>query len=230
MAQPAHQHGRGGMSNSTKAAIGIVVLVGIAAFLFYDPAGLEIGLNGDGLTDIFGNKIGGRVDFTMTSSESFLTDSILLKDASIVLSGLHSEDTAAGDLTVDNKGKEAEVSFEVFNGRLEADGGEITVEGTAAAAASRGVGLKPKAKKFSVSASLRPDSYAIDPVTIDGVKLVKVYGSIERAGEEKSTTSLANSTIEIAGFEGKMSFDGRSYVLSGSADEVKGKSFTLKGE
>jgi hypothetical protein len=41
---------------------------------------------------------------------------------------------------------------------------------------------------------------------------------------------LTNSTVEIDGFEGKMSFDGKSYILSGSANEIRGKSFVLKGE
>jgi len=230
MAQPAHQHARGGLSNSTKVAIGIIVLVGIVAFLFYDPAGLNFGLKNDGLTDIFGNTIGGKVDFKMTSSESFLVDDLLLKDASILLNGVHSEDTVIGDLIVSNKGKDTEVSFEVFNGRLRDSGVGISLEGTAAAATTGGTSLKPKVKKFSVSASMKPDSYAVDPVTIDRIRLVKVYGSIERAGGEKSTTNLANSTVEISGFEGKMSFDGKSYVLSGSADEIRGKSFTLRGE
>jgi hypothetical protein len=228
MAQPAHQHGKLGLSNSTKIAIGIIVLVGIAAFLFYDPAGLNIGLEDDGKTDIFGNKIGGRVDFTIKLSE-LPQNNFILKDANIVLSKVQPGDIIL-DTVVIGKDKNLEASFEAFNGKLNLEGGDMSVEGTAATATINGVDLKPKTKKFMVSVKSRPDSYVIDHVTIDRINLVKVYGNIERIGAEKSTIDLTNSTVEIDGFEGKMSFDGKSYILSGSANEIRGKSFVLKGE
>lgn len=224
---------RSRFSISTKLALGIIVAVAIVAFVYYNPGELSfgsLGQVGSGLTDIFeGGASGERLNFTMSSSESFLKDEMVLEDASVTVNGVHTIDTSVGDSVFENANEDTDVTFEDFNGRMGMREGTLSIEGSAKSASSEGAKVKPKTKSFAVAAQLVPDSYSIDPVTIDKIRLVKVFGSIERLGDESSTTQLSNSTIEITNFQGSMSFDGTSYRLTGSATEVKGKSFTLKG-
>jgi len=221
------------ISVSTKLALGIVVVVGIVAFLYYNPSDLSfggLGQVGSGLTDIFGSDSSGeRLNFTMASSENFFKDELVLEDASILANGVHTADTSVGDSVFENMNDEASVSFEGFNGRMTLKDGTLTIDGSADNAGSEGARIKPKSKSFAVSAQLSPSSYTISPVTIGKISLVRVFGSIERLGDESSTTTLSNSTVQITDFQGSMSYDGKDYVLTGSATEVKGKSFTLKG-
>lgn len=230
--------GKPSISLSTKIALAIIVVVGIAAFFYYDPASLNFGgipgvsEIGGGLTNIFGgtSSAGERLNFTMTSSESFFGGELDLKETSVTLRGAHSVATSAGDSVFDNLGKDSEVTFDGFNGKMSVKDGKLSISGTATSASSGGADrIRPKSKSFSVSTELVPSSYSISPVTIDKISLVKVFGSIERPGDESSTTQLANSTVQIANFQGSLMFDGESYRISGSATEVKGKSFTLKG-
>ncbi len=220
-------------SVSTKLALGIVVIVAIVAIVYYNPTDISFGglkEVGSGLTDIFaGGASGERLNFTMSSSESFLKDEMVLEDATVTANGVHTIDTSVGDSVFENSNMDSDVTFDGFNGRMGVSGGTLSIEGSAKSAGSEGATVKPKTKSFAVAAQLVPDSYSIDPVTIDKIRLVKVFGTIERLGDESSTTQLANSTVEIANFQGSMSFDGTSYRLTGSATEVKGKSFTLKG-
>lgn len=223
----------GSFSNSTKIALGIIVVVAIVAFFYYEPLDLSPGgLKdiGDGLSDVFTAEPSGEpLNFTMTSSVSFLTDEVVLKDAAVSIDGTHVSETSVGDSLLDDLNRESEVSFTGFDGRMSVLDGTVSIEGTAESVISEGARIKPKQKRFDVSSSVVPESYSIDQVTVPKMRLVKVFGSIERAGDESSTTALSNSTVEISGFQGSMSFDGRNYVLTGSAVEVKGKSFTLKG-
>lgn len=229
----AHAEKMGSFSNSTKVALGIIVVVAIIAFFYYEPLDLSPGgLKdiGDGLGDVFsGEPTGEPLNFTMTSSVSFLTGEMVLEDATVELEGVHVAETSVGDSLLDDLDGDATVGFTGFNGRMSVLDGALSVDGTAESVISEGARIKPKQKRFDVASSVVPDSYSIDPVTIPRIRLVKVFGSIERVGDEGSTTRLANSTIEIDGFQGSMTFDGRNYVITGSAVEVKGKSFTLKG-
>ena len=185
---------------------------------------------GDGLGDVFaGAPEGEPLNFTMTSSVSFLNDEIVLEDATVVMDGTHVAETSIGDSLLDDLNEESSVRFSGFKGRMSFVDGALSVEGTAESVESEGARIKPKQKRFDVSSSVVPESYLINPVTVPKIRLVKVFGSIERLGDESSTTNLANSTVEISGFQGSMSFDGKDYVITGSAVEIKGKSFTLKG-
>jgi hypothetical protein len=230
---PSGGGGKSNISNSTKIALGLIVIVGIAAFAFYDPAGLSLGVfeEFDG-KDIFGNRVGdgipGPVNFTMTSSVGLLEESTVLEDSNIVLQGEYVKDTVIGDSLIESSDGRMRIVFNEFNGRLEIDSVNLSVEGTAASAEVQGTKMRPKSKKFSISAELEPSAYSIDPVTISKVRLSEVTGSIDSEGEESSSTKLANSTVELTDFRGSISFDGKNYVLAGSAKEIKGKSFTLR--
>jgi len=230
---PSGGGGKSNISNSTKVALGIIVLVGIAAFLFYDPAGLSFGVfeSFDG-KDIFGNTVGDRIsgpiNFTMTSSVGIVEESTVLQNSNILLQGKYAKDTVIGDLIIDSSGKAMSLSFNEFNGRLEIGNVNLSIDGTAAAAVVDGTKLSPKTKKFSVSAVLEPASYSISPVTISKIRLTGVTGSIDSEGRESSSTKLSNSTVDLTDFRGDISFDGKSYILKGSANEIRGKSFTLK--
>ncbi len=229
-----HPHrSRFSISTSTKIALGIVVVVAIVAFLYYNPSGFSFGaipvIGGD-LTNIFGGQPAGeRFDFTMKSSENFFKDELRLEDATVTVSGIHVIDTSVGDSVFSNLNEQATVSFAGFNGRMSIKNGILSVSGTAIGASSGETRIKPKAGSFSVEAQLAPSGYSISPVTIDKINLVRVYGSIEKIGYESTTTQLANSTVGISGFQGAMLYDGTQYTLTGSAVEIKGKSFTLKG-
>ncbi|MBI4894784.1 MAG: hypothetical protein HY833_03550 [Candidatus Aenigmarchaeota archaeon] len=230
---PSGGGGKSNLSSSTKVALGIIVIVGIAAFAFYDPAGLSLGVfEGFDGKNIFGDRVGdgesGPVNFTMTSSVGLLDDSTVLLDSDIVLQGKHVKDTVIGDSLIDVSGESMRIVFNEFNGKLEIDSVNLSVEGTAASAEVQGTKLRPKSKKFSISAELEPSAYSIDPVTISRVRLSGVTGSIDSEGGESSSTKLANSTVELTDFHGSISFDGKNYVLKGSAKEIQGKSFTLK--
>ena len=217
------------LSTTTKVALGIIVIVAIAAFLYYNPADISLGGGIGGLTDIFSGGGGGeRLNFTMSSGESFLKDSLQLEDASLTATGVHKKDTSVGDSLFENADENSAITFEGFRGKMSLKDGVLFIDGTAKSASSEGSRLKPKSGKFSVSAQLVPDSYTVSPVTID--RLSKVTGAIETLGNEEAAAQLSNSsTVDIFNFQGSMDFDGRAYRLSGSATQIKGKSFTLRG-
>lgn len=232
MANPHRSH----FSLSTKIALAIIVVVGIVGFLYYDPTGLDIfssgglGSIGSGLTNIFGDGGSGeRLNFTMTSSVSLFQDELSLEGATVTARGTHLADTSVGDLVFENNGKESEISFVDFNGKMEIADGILTISGSAGRASSDGSAIRPKSKTFEVAAQLTPSSYSINPVAIEKISLSGVSGSIERLGDESSTTQLSNSTVEIVDFQGSLSLNGANYIITGSASEIKGKSFTLKG-
>lgn len=223
------------VSVSTKIGLAIVVVVAIVAFFYYRPesnpfSSFNFNKATSGFTNIFGGAAGGeRLYFVMTSSESLLTEGTNLEGAMIVARGQQLSQTVFGDSTFDNLGKKSEVSFDDFNGQIQVSGKTLSIDGSASSASSDDTKVRPKGKRFAVSASLVPESYSISPVKVDKISLAKIYGSVERLGEENSTIRLTNSSVEITGFQGSVTFDGINYKISGSATEFRGKSFTLKG-
>lgn len=220
-------------SISTKVALGIVVVVAIVALLYYNPKEISFGGLGSvkiGLPNIFPGAVGGeRLSFIMTSSESFLRNEVNLQDATLTIKGTHTADAALGDSVFESANKNSEIAFQKFNGKMTVSGRLVSVEGSAAGATLDGSKIRPKSASFAVAAKLVPESYSISPVTIDRLALAGVYGSVERLGDESGTIQLSNSTVEISAFQGGVVFDGSAYRLVGSAVEIKGKSFTLKG-
>lgn len=223
------------ISISTKIGLAIVVVVAIVAFFYYRPESnplnnFNFNKVTSGFTNIFGGATGGeRLYFVMTSSESLLTQGTNLEGATIAAKGQQLSQTVFGDSAFDNLGKNSEVSFEDFNGQIQVSGKTLSVDGSASSASSDGTKVRPKGKRFTVNAKLVPESYSISPVNLDKIFLTNIYGSVERLGEENSTIKLTNSSVEITGFQGSVTFDGIKYKISGSATEFKGKSFTLKG-
>lgn len=217
---------------STKLALGIIVVVAIVALLFYSPDGISIPGVGNvelGLPDIFGGQeVGGdKLTFVMTSDQSILKDKISLKEAKVTVSGTHRIPTSLGQVVFDNADKEAEVTFNGFDGTVTTTANILSATGTALNAVSDGTTIKPKTDEFDVEVSLQPSSYTITPITVRDLELTSVSGSIEKLGKESSTVKLTGSTVNIKGFQGALTFDGSQYKLTGTASMIEGESFVL---
>lgn len=224
------------VSVSTKLALGIIVVVAIVALLFYSPDELSFGQFGSiktGLPDtsgLFGSSGGPRLSFVLTSNQSIVNGEVTVKDALVTIKGVHNIPTSIGDAVFDNFGKQSEVTFVGFDGKITVVGGTgLTLEGTATSAVSDGTAIKPKSETFQVEADLKPTSYAIDPVSIKNLDLTGAFGTIEKLGKESSTVQIKGGKVSVKDFSGGMTFDGSKYRLSGDASKIQGASFTLTG-
>lgn len=228
---PNAHHAPGGMSMSTKIGLGIAVVVAIVAILYYSPDGVSFGnVFGGGFEDVFEpSGSGEKMAFSVSSSQSLIEDEFGINNATVSVSGRNRADLSVGDAAFANSGKDADVEFRGFQGKVTVGGGSITVDGTATMVVLDGSGIKPKAKTFIVSAQMAPDAYSIDKISVKDLMLAGVTGSIERAGEESSRVTLSNSTLKISDFDGSVELKSGGYVLAGASSRIEGKSFTLKG-
>lgn len=224
--------GKRRFSLSTKIAIGIIVVVGIVALLYYQPDGLPFDLGKSisipGITGGTSAAAMEKLTFTITSDDPLIEDALTIQNVTVTVSGTHRAATSIGDAVFDNQNQVAEITFEGFDGRITLDD-TLVVDGTATSAVSEGARIKPKSARFSVEAELLPTSYSIGPLDIQDLELTDVSGTIERLGKEGGTIALEGSDVEVSNFKGTLSLRGGKYVLSGSALRVVGESFTLKG-
>lgn len=228
---------RSHVSTSTKVAIGVIVIVAIAGFLYYKPNALSsIGLGslqnlGGGLSDVLGsNPNGARLNFTMSSSESVFSGVLGLDNASVAIQGKQAAVTSVGDSNFDSGGNVSSIVFLNIKGTATLSNGTLSVQGTASSAMVNGVEIKPKSGSFAVSAQMFPDYYSLYMVQIPTISLTNVQGVMQKLGDESNAITLSNSTIQITDFRGEI--DGGSTPgssITGSATGIKGKSFTLNG-
>jgi hypothetical protein len=218
---------------STKIALGIIIVVGIAAFLYYSPEDFSVngfGNFGSGIGNIFSIATSSSVqgfDFYLQSSKSPLEQEVNIQNATVVAGGFHLTDTIVGDSAFENQGKTSEILLEGFNGKMSFKNETLFISGTATSASIDGYKLKPRTRNFDVSAQVQPTNYLIDPVSLLGIKILGTSGSVSKTGDN-STVRFAQADIEIVGFEGSLSGGSDLHSISGSAVEVKSKSFSLK--
>lgn len=219
---------------STKLALGIVVVVGIVALLYYGPGDIGIpGLEGiggslDGLLENSPAAVAGeRFDFVMQSSVSPIGQETLLQNASVSLSGVNSADTEAGNVAVGNSGKTSTIEAEDFNGKISIVNGTLSLSGTTGRIIVDGSEIKAKSGELRISVAMSPTSYSVYPVSMTVLSIAKTSGRVSAA--QNSTINFASTDVEIVGFEGTLSGTANSHTVDGSATEVRSKSFSLKG-
>lgn len=202
-------------------------------FLLFSPLKSELSIS---VPEI--SKITGFIPFFSSEEESNYF-SFYINSSSQILQGMNielanSEAFVKGkvvNLRIDESSVEnerVELDLKDFTGKIYFVDRFIGLEGKTKSLVINNLTFKSE-KEIKVVGRIFSDEFSVNRIVKDSLTLKNLYGRIFKVSAPEASQTLLNSTLEIKGFVGRISYNGKFYLLRGIALNINSETFSWRG-